>query len=244
VRGKSHLVPNTQHKMALGARQIPKYLLKKARDTHKDQSYFLYRLNQKQLRHILFPLGNYTKSQVRRMAKEFALPIADKLASQEICFLPDADYHGFLKTQTKTELKAGPILDKEGNLLGKHKGIAFYTLGQRQGLGIARGYPLYVTKIDAQNNTIRVGKKEEAYAGQFSLKDTHFILKKPQKKEVALKVRIRYNHPEAPARVMFSAARIKVKFKRPQFAITPGQSAVFYDKDTVLGGGIIDRVVQ
>jgi tRNA-specific 2-thiouridylase len=143
----------------------------------------------------------------------------------------------------KTQIKPGPIQDREGNILGQHKGIAFYTIGQREGLGIAKGHPLYVIKINPKNNSITVGKKEEVYADEFLIKDAHFILK-PKKKKVALRVRIRYNHPEAPARVIFFQDKIKIKFEKPQFAITPGQSAVFYDKDTVLGGGIIDRVVQ
>jgi len=240
---KSHQSPVTSHQ----------YFLKKAKDKKKDQSYFLYRLNQTQLKAVLFPLGNYTKDEVRKIAREFALPVADKLASQEICFLPDSDYRNFLKTRIsaaggsafggKTDIKPGSILDKEGNILGQHKGIAFYTIGQREGLGIARGYPLYVVKINPKNNSITVGKKEEVYADEFFIKDVHFVLK-PRKKKVALRVRIRYNHPEAPARVMFLQDKIKIRFKKPQFAVTPGQSAVFYDKDTVLGGGIIDKVMQ
>lgn len=224
------------------------YQLKKAKDKVKDQSYFLYSLSQKQLKHILFPLGNYTKTEVRKLAKEFDLPVAQKKASQEICFLPDSDYRGFLKTRLsafggKPGIKPGEIIDKQTEVLGQHQGIAFYTIGQREGLGIAKGYPLYVIKINPKDNTITVGEKEDVYRTEFSIKNPHFILG-PRKKKIALKVRIRYNHPEASARVIFSQNKIKVKFKKPQFAITPGQSAVFYDKDTVLGGGIIDQVGQ
>ena len=236
-------VQSTEHR-------VQKYLLKKAVDLKKDQSYFLYRLGQNQLKAILFPLGEFTKDEVRKIAREFALPVADKLASQEICFLPDADYRRFLKHRLHrlkdtdyTNLRPGLIIDKQGNILGQHQGIAFYTIGQREGLGIARGYPLYVIKINPKNNCITVGKKEEVYADEFLIKDAHFILK-PRKKKVALRVRIRYNHPEAPARVMFFQDKIKIKFEKPQFAITPGQSAVFYDKDIVLGGGIIDKVIR
>ncbi|MFH0913406.1 MAG: tRNA 2-thiouridine(34) synthase MnmA [Candidatus Omnitrophota bacterium] len=218
-----------------------KYLLKKGKDTHKDQSYFLYRLNQRQLRHTLFPLGNYTKTQVRQLAKEFALPVADKIASQEICFLPGADYRGFLESYINIRIKPGPLLDKEGNLAGQHRGVAFYTIGQRQGLGIARGYPLYVIKINPRDNSITVGKKEDVYADEFTVKGAH-LDPTALKKKVALKVKIRYNHPEASVKAVFLKRKIKIKFKEPQFAITPGQSAVFYDKDIVLGGGIIDKV--
>ncbi len=229
-----------------------RYYLRKAKDLNKDQSYFLYRLNQRQLRHALFPLGNYTKTQVRQLAKEFALPVADKIASQEICFLPDADYRGFLKAQTsaaggsafggKTDIKPGPVVDKKNNILGQHKGIAFYTIGQREGLGIAMGYPVYVMKINSRNNCITVGAKEDIYVKEFLVRSVHFV-GRFSKKKVALKVRIRYNHSEALARIKFFKNSAKITFKQPQFAVTPGQSAVFYDKDTVLGGGVIDKVL-
>jgi tRNA-uridine 2-sulfurtransferase len=218
------------------------YLLKKAKDNKKDQSYFLYRLSQRQLKSALFPLGDYTKDEVRRIARDFALPVADKLASQEICFLPDANYRGFLTSQGKANIKPGLVVDKDNNILGEHKGVAFYTIGQREGLGIARGYPIYVIKIDARNNRIVAGAKEEVYANECMLKGLHFI--HPSfKKKVAAAVKIRYNHLEAPARIIFVKNKIKVKFRQPQFAVTPGQSAVFYEKDTVLGGGIIDKVI-
>jgi tRNA-specific 2-thiouridylase len=253
--------------------RVHSYMLKKGKDKMKDQSYFLYRLNQKQLKQILFPLGDYTKSQVRNLARKFNLAVMDKLGSQEICFLPDADYRRFLKHRLQRlenadytdTLKPGDIVDKLDNVLGQHKGIAFYTIGQREGLGIAKGYPLYIIKIDPRNNRITVGKKEDAYATEFIIKEPHFILEpinavrgkasetpdgclwQPAsngvKKKVAAKVRIRYNHKEAQAEIVLLEDKIKVKFKKPQFAITPGQSAVFYDKDIVLGGGIIDEVL-
>lgn len=222
--------------------KIKKYALKKAKDLKKDQSYFLYRLGQEQLKHIIFPLGGYTKPEVRVMAREFGLPVADKPGSQEICFLADNDYRSFLKRESGDKIKPGPILDKEGNILGRHAGIAFYTVGQREGLGIARGYPLYVTAIDPRHNTIQVAGKADAYSCEFLVAKAHFILK-PPKKKVALRVRIRYNHREAPAELFFSKGRVKVKFKQPQFAITPGQSAVFYQRDTLVGGGVIERVL-
>ena len=218
------------------------YLLRKARDLKKDQSYFLYRLGQKQLRHILFPLGNYTKNQVRRLAKEFQLSTAQKPGSQEICFIPHMDYREFLK-QRGVKIKSGSIIDMQGNVLGEHHGIAFYTVGQRQGLGIAKGYPLYVTKIEPKNNKIIVGTKEEAKKREFLIKDVHFI-SKSIKKKVALKVKIRYNHKEMPAEVIPLAKRIKIRFKNLEFAITCGQSAVFYNRNTIVGGGIIERVLN
>lgn len=224
-------------------RKTQNYLLKKAKDLNKDQSYFLYRLGQSQLRHIFFPLGNYTKDEVRMLAREFNLPVADKLASQEICFLPENDYREFLKVKGNLDIKPGIIVDKQGNILGKHQGIAFYTIGQREGLGIAKGYPLYIVKIDLKNNKITVGKKEDAYSREFLIREPHFILN-PIKKKIAMRVRIRYNHQEATALVIPLKHKIKVRFKKPQFAVTCGQSAVFYDMDKVVGGGVIDRVLN
>jgi len=221
----------------------PEYSLKKAKDKFKDQSYFLYRLNQYQLKQALFPLGNYTKAEVRALASRFDLPVADKPGSQEICFLPDNDYRAFLRNRHLPDIKPGNVIDKKGNILGRHKGIAFYTIGQREGLGIAGSRPLYITKLDPENNEITLGIKEEAYKSGFTVIDAHFI-SRPIKKKIVARVKIRYNHKEAPAEISPFGKRIKVSFRKPQFAITPGQSAVFYDRDKVLGGGIIDKAVD
>jgi len=221
---------------------VQKYLLKKAKDKHKDQSYFLYRLGQQQLKHILFPLGNYIKQQVREIARKAGLAVAEKKESQEICFLPGADYRAFLKNQINAKIKPGLIIDRDGIILGQHQGIAFYTIGQREGLGIAKGYPLYISEINARNNSITAGPKEEALKREFLAGELHFI-GEPIKKKVALKVKIRYNHQEQKAWVAVSGSRLKISFKKPQFAVTPGQSAVFYDKNTVIGGGIIEKVL-
>lgn len=218
------------------------YLLKKARDLSKDQSYFLYRLSQNQLKRIIFPLGNYTKANVRNLAKQFGFAVADKKGSQEICFLAGRDYREFLKHRLH-RLKPGPIVDIHGEILGRHKGIAFYTIGQREGLGIAKGYPLYINKIDYRNNQIIVGAKKDALKREFMVKEPNFILRQIKKK-VVLSVRIRYNHKEARAQIFPIRNRIQVKFANPQFAITAGQSAVFYDNATVIGGGIIDKVLN
>lgn len=257
------------------------YCLKKAKDLRKDQSYFLYRLGQMQLRHILFPLGDYMKAQVRELARQFSLPVAEKTESQEICFLPQDDYRAFLRQNCadKVEpprakargslpeaethpshafipvlkprgflrrgfkIKPGPVLDAQGKTLGTHKGVAFYTIGQREGLGIAVGYPLYVTKIDLGRNQLIVAGKDQAYKRDFLVKNAHFA-GRPLKKRIALKVKIRYNHQEALAEILPEKGNIRIHFKKPQFAITPGQSAVFYQKDTVLGGAIISEVLD
>ncbi len=227
------------------------YWLNKAKDVKKDQTYFLFRIGQKQLKHLLFPLGNYTKLQVRDLARKFGLAVADKLESQEICFLPGTDYRSFLTqrfaggsdVKIKDSLSPGPIVNKEGKVLGQHKGIAFYTIGQREGLGIACGYPVYIVKIEPKDNLIVVGNKEDALSKQFLVKKPHFILH-PIKKTVALRVKIRYNHREAQAEVTPCDSKLKVRFKIPQFAVTRGQSAVFYDKNRVIGGGIIDKIID
>ena len=251
----SRIVARAQEHKGISKR----YLLKKAKDKYKDQSYFLYRLKQEQLRHILFPLGGYTKTQVRAMAGEFDLPVKDKPGSQEICFIPDDDYREFLRQALRSKglkIQPGPIVDINAKVLGEHKGIPFYTIGQREGLGIAAGYPLYIIRIDAKKNTIVAGKKEEAFSRGLIASDLSFTDKparrwfgspysqshKPLKIEVALGVKIRYNSPEVPSRVIpFGKGKIKVIFSKSQFAVTPGQAAVFYCKDQVVGGGIIER---
>jgi tRNA-specific 2-thiouridylase len=220
------------------------YFLKKARDLKKDQSYFLYRLKQAQLKRVLFPLGEYTKAEVRALARKFHLAVAEKPGSQEICFLPDMDYRGFLERYCagKPKIRPGMVTDTTGKKIGEHKGVAFYTIGQRQGLGIAAGKPVYVINIDRRRNRIIVGTREETLSREFLIKNTHFIL--PLfKKRVAFKVKIRYNHKEMMAKAVPQGNKIKILFRKPQFAITPGQSAVFYAKDKVLGGGIIDKVL-
>ena len=217
------------------------YRLEKAKDSKKDQSYFLYRLNQNQLKHTLFPLGNYTKEEVRELAMRFGLSVANKAGSQEICFLPELNYSSFLDKQLKDKVRRGVVTDLKGNILGTHRGIAHYTIGQRQGLGVAQGYPIYVTKIEPKKNRIIVGTKEEVMKKEFWVKEPHFLIRR-LKKKVVLNVRIRYNHQGAPAQVLPLGNKIKVRFRSPQFAITPGQSAVFYQKRTVIGGGIIDKV--
>jgi tRNA-specific 2-thiouridylase len=219
------------------------YSLRKAADKFKDQSYFLYRLSQPQLKRILFPIGDYTKEQVRILAKKFSLPVADKVGSQDICFLPSGDYRTFLAGKFPEGFKPGLIMDKEGNILGQHKGIALYTIGQRQGLRIAKGYPLYIIKIDPKTNQITVGNKAQAQKKEFLVKKVHYICG-PLKKKIAAKVKIRYNHKEAEAEVMPLGPKAKVHFRKPQFAITSGQSAVFYSQDKVLGGGIIEKVLD
>jgi len=218
-------------------------LLKKAKDLKKDQSYFLYRLTPEQLKRVIFPLGNFTKLQVRQRALDLGLQVAKKQDSQEICFMPDGKYGDFIKSASAGAVKSGDFVDQKGKKLGQHQGIIFYTVGQRHGVGLSAGYPLYVTQINARNNQIQLGPRPEAYKSEFIIQGAHFLAG-PPKKKIEIKVRIRYNHQEACAVVYPGKSKRKVIFKRPQFAITPGQSAVFYDQDTVLGGGIIQKVIK
>jgi tRNA-specific 2-thiouridylase len=217
-----------------------RFFLAKATDPAKDQSYFLYRLTQEKLRHIIFPLGQFTKPQVREIAREFKLPVAEKTESQEICFIPD-DYRGFFASRGVGGQGQGDIVDKSGAVLGRHRGIAFYTIGQRNGLGIARGYPVYVSEIDTRNNRIVVGEKNDLLRSEFVVTGLVFPSGRPRKR--TFMARIRHLSKEAKAQVKLGKDELVARFEEPQFAITPGQSAVFYDNDTVRCGGIIDKII-
>jgi len=221
-----------------------KYLLKKGIDESKDQSYFLYGLNQKNLPHILFPVGDYKKTEIREFAKKLKLKVADKKESQEICFVENANYSEFIKTRTGTNApKSGNIIDTFGKILGIHKGLSFYTVGQRRGLGLSVGTPVYVVKINTKKNEIIVGKKEELLNSEFEVADISWTFSLPKKLEIIANVRIRYKHKEAKAKIyLMKNNAAKVVFEKPQMSITPGQSAVFYKKDIILGGGIIKKV--
>jgi len=221
------------------------FFLKGAKDTYKDQSYFLYRIPKDKMDFILFPLGNYTKQEVRKIAQENNLRVANKSGSQDVCFIPGRDYKEFfIKRLGEDKLEPGPIKDLEGNILGKHKGIIFYTIGQRQGLGIAHKCPLYVIKIDKKTNTLVVGEKKDVYRSRLEAKDSYFLTNKSLPKKLEVKAKIRYNHREARALLhLKSKARISIEFNKPQWAITPGQSVVFYKNNTVIGGATIDRAL-
>ena len=212
-----------------------RYLLKKAKDMAKDQSYFLFALSQEQLSNSLFPLGNHTKEEVRKMARDLELGIDDKPESQDFFA---GDYSSLLGKVARP----GPILNKEGEILGEHRGIPFYTIGQRKGLRISSKEPLYVTAIDQEKNVIVVGPKEEVYGDELVAMELNWIAIQELSRPVDLKAKIRYLHKEAEAMVIpLDEDKVHVKFKEPQMAITPGQAVVFYDDDTVIGGGTIER---
>ena len=220
-------------------------LLKKGIDRRKDQSYVLFSLKQDQLQYILFPLGGYRKEEVRKKALELNLRVHDKPESQEVCFIHESSYHSFLLERLKEPIKPGPIVDKEGNVLGIHKGIPFYTVGQRRGLRLAKGRPLYVIGIDRKKNALIVGEEKEVYSDTFVVNSVNWITPQEMAPSFSAKVKIRYNHSGSEAVLsMKGEDELEVRFKSPQKAITPGQAAVFYDGETVLGGGWIKEVIR
>lgn len=219
-----------------------RYILKKGLDENKDQSYMLYVLNQEQLSQTLFPLSEYTKDEIRAKAKELGFSVHNKAESQEICFVPDDDYVRFLDTNYPEISKSGPILDTKGNQLGTHEGLAHYTIGQRRGLGISMGYPIYVTELDYQNNAVIVGKDEAVFSEGLIAEDINFIPFEDIDGRMEVEAQIRYNSYPVKAYIEKNRGNeLKVEFEEPQRAITPGQSVVFYLDDLVLGGGIIKK---
>jgi tRNA-specific 2-thiouridylase len=222
---------------------IGRYLLKKGVDRRKDQSYVLFSLTQDQFYHTQFPLGEVRKEEVREKALQLGLRVHDKPESQEVCFIQESSYHSFLAERLKESIEPGPILDKDGRVLGRHKGIPFYTIGQRRGLRLAKGKPLYVIGIDRGENAILVGGKEEVYSDTFIVDSVNWIIPQKMISSMDAQVKIRYNHPGSEATIISKGKDgLEVKFKSPQKAITPGQAAVFYNGETVLGGGWIKEV--
>jgi tRNA-specific 2-thiouridylase len=221
----------------------PEYILKKGIDNKKDQAYVLYRLNQETLQQVLFPLGEMTKEDVRKRAKELKLPVADKKESQEICFIEDDDYVRFLKEKVPEAVKPGPILDREGNVVGEHEGIAFYTIGQRKGVGAHKGQPKYVIGIDPVKNAVIIGDDEDTLKSELKAEAVSFISGEIPSEPLAVTAKIRYNSTEAEAVLLPGGEGngVRVEFEEPQRAVTPGQSVVFYKGDEVIGGGIISR---
>lgn len=216
-------------------KKLSRYLLKRAKDSRKDQSYFLYALSQKQLGKCLFPLGELTKGEVRKKASNLELGIRDKPESQDFIA---GDYSSLLDSP----LKPGPILNKDGNILGEHKGIQSYTVGQRRGLGIAVGEPLYVIDIYKEKNAIVVGPKEALYKNELIASGLNWIAIEELKEPIKVTTKIRYLHKESEAKLTpLDNRRVYVRFKKPQRAITPGQAVVFFDNDVVIGGGTIER---
>jgi tRNA-specific 2-thiouridylase len=215
------------------------YYLKKAVDDTKDQSYVLYSLTQNQLSHILFPLGEYTKAEIRDIAEKQGFLNARKKDSQDICFVPNGDYAGFIEQYTGRSYPPGNFVDLQGNVIGKHQGIIRYTNGQRKGLGVAFGKPMYVADKDIKSNSVILCTNDELFSSELIAGDFNWLIPNPQE-EIKCKARVRYNMKEQPATAyILSDGKVKVAFDQPQRAITKGQAVVLYDGDTVLGGGTI-----
>lgn len=219
--------------------QSGRYLLKKSVTAKKDQTYVLYCLNQEQLSHIVMPLGNYTKEEVREIAAKAGLKVANKAESQEICFVEDNDYGRFLTDVRGKDIKSGQFIDKNGKKLGIHKGIVHYTIGQRKGLGYTFGKPVFVTKINPKDNTVVLGSPEELMSNELYADNLNWISIEKLENEMRVTAKIRYSAKEAPAVIFPEGDGVKVLFDEPQRAITPGQAVVFYDGEIVVGGGTI-----
>lgn len=237
------------------------YMLLKGEDLSKDQSYFLFELNQHQLSRTRFPVGEYRKSEVRELARSAGLLTADKPDSQEICFVPDRDYAGFIRRHAGEvsdrfpplldhQARPGPILFKDGTVMGTHQGGYRFTIGQRQGLGIAHPRPLYVIRVEVTRNAVIVGYKEDLFSPGLIAEKVSWISGQTPQHPVEASVRIRSRHPEAPATITLEehpegcGRRARVIFKAPQMSVTPGQAAVFYQGERVLGGGWIAQKIE
>ena len=224
-------------------RKEERYLLLRGKDRNKDQSYFLFTLTQEQMDKVIFPLGGKFKVEVRQQALKLGLRVAEKAESQEVCFIPDDDYRRFLEARKgKGILKPGEIVDRQGKVLGSHQGLHSFTIGQRRGLGIASSYPYYVLALDGESNRVVVGRKDELQAFGLVAGGMNWISFLELEGEVEALVQIRYRHPGVPAVISpLGEGKVRADFQIPQKSVTPGQAAVFYRGDEVLGGGWIQR---
>lgn len=217
-----------------------KYILKRPKDHSKDQTYVLYSLTQYQLSNTLFPLGVYEKSEIRDIAEKAGFINSRKSDSQDICFVPDGDYASFIKKHTGEKIPEGDFVNISGEVIGKHKGIINYTIGQRRGIGISLGRPSYVTDKNALLNTVTIGDEADLYKSEIHVEDVNLISMDALENEMHVNTKVRYSKNETPAVISCdNSGGIKVYFEKPQRAPAKGQAAVFYDGDTVIGGGTI-----
>jgi tRNA-specific 2-thiouridylase len=215
--------------------------LLKGADRAKDQSYFLFGLTQEQLALALFPVGHLQKTDVRHLARERSLPVADKAESQEICFVPDGDYAAFVEHRAPADLRPGPLLDANGREVGRHPGVHRFTVGQRRGIGLTSRRPLYVLEVRPAEGAVVVGDADGLLGDRLVARDVNWLSVPEPGGEIRARVRIRYRHAEAPATLRpLGGGRVEVRFDAAQRAITPGQAAVFYDGEVCLGGGWIE----
>lgn len=217
-------------------------MLYRSENAAKDQSYVLWSLTQRALSRLILPLGDLSKDEARAAAEEASLEVAHKKESQDICFVPDGDYAGFIMRETKKTFPAGDFCDEEGNVLGRHKGIIHYTVGQRRGLGLALPAPLYVKEKDTENNRVILCPNEGLFSKSLTARETNWIACDIPASPLRLEAKIRYGARQVPCTVMpIDEGRVAVEFDEAQRAISPGQSVVFYDGDCVVGGGIIEK---
>lgn len=222
-----------------------RWILRRGVDPNKDQSYVLYTLTQEQLARVRFPVGELSKDKVREIAEDHGLLNARKPDSQDICFVPDGDYAGFIERFTGTPSEPGDFLNPQGEIIGTHRGIMHYTIGQRRGLGVSAPQPLYVCAIDPKNNTVTLGTEDHLYAKALEAQDVNLIAEKTLSGPMMVQAKVRYRQPAQPATAwQTSDGTLHVKFLRPQRAITCGQAVVLYDGDDVVGGGTISRVLR
>ena len=219
-----------------------RYRLLKSLDSNKDQSYVLFGLGQKELSQLLFPVGEYPKSGIRDIARRLGLPVADKPDSQDICFIPDGDYRGFVSKRVQS--RPGVIVDASGRRIGEHPGIEAFTIGQRKGLGAGSGTPRYVTKIDPEENLVVVGNESDLYSAGLRASSVRYTSDTPPPDPVQVTVKIRHRAPEVEAMLVPQSQEARVWFHQPQRAVAPGQAVVFYQGEEVLGGGIIEEAFQ
>lgn len=222
--------------------QLPngRYAIRNSVTAKKDQTYALYNLTQEQLSRTLMPVGAYTKEEIRKIAEEAGLPVAHKKDSQEICFVPDNDYAGFIKNSTGQKIPKGNFVLTDGKVIGEHQGIIHYTIGQRKGLNLSMGHPVFVTEIRPDTNEVVIGESEDLFVNTLICDRVNFMAIEGLEGEICLKAKIRYNHPGADCVIsMAENGKVLVTFDQPQRAITPGQAVVFYQGEYVAGGGII-----
>lgn len=217
-----------------------RWVLKKSKAGKKDQSYVLWNISKELIEHILFPLSEFeNKEEIREIARQKQLNVANKPDSEDICFIPDGDYKKFLENNSEIKPKSGNIVNKKGEILGKHNGLYNYTIGQRKGIGISYKVPLFVLGFNPKTNEVIVGEEKELYKKEITVKDINLLLVDEIKEPLEVEVKTRYSAKVAKAQIQQIGNEIKVTFYEPQRAITPGQSAVFYIDDIVLGGGKI-----
>ncbi len=228
----------TGHYARIEQNEQGEYCLLTAKDSAKDQSYFLWGIRREDLPVIRFPLGNYTKEEIRALAKEKGLPSASRSDSQDICFVPDGDYAAFIEKHSTLDFPRGDFIAPDGKVLGQHQGLIRYTVGQRKGLGIALGEPAFVLKKDASANTVTLGSHEELFSSELTAHSVNLLCKTLPSRTTA---KIRYRHAPVPcSAALLADGRLHILFDEPVRAIAPGQSVVLYDGDRLLGGGIIE----